>query len=150
VLPFFIGFNYFYFLHDDAAASAFLMEASRKPGADPLYANIAAKLAYKSNRTEIAIAFLEEMAIKTKDEALKKGYEVRIEALKDIFLLENAVTAFKKKFGKTPLHLDDLVKKGIILEKPKDPYGGEFYVDSQGRIKTTTEAQRLLPHRRDE
>ena len=149
MLPFFIGFNYFYFLHDDETASTYLMEASRKPGADPLYANLAAKLAYKSNRTEIAIAFLEEMATKTEDEALKKGYEVRIEALRDILFLENAVTAFKKKFGRTPRYLDDLVKKGIIQEKPKDPYGGEFYVDSQGRVKTTTEFKSLLPHFRE-
>lgn len=149
MLPFFIGFNYFYFLHDDESAGVYLMEAAKKPGADPMYAGLAAKLAYKSNRTEIAIAFLEEMAKKTDDEALKKTYEVRIEALRDILSLENAVAVFKKKFGRVPQHLDDLVKKGIIEEMPKDPYGGEYFVDSQGRVKTTSESN-LLPHRKEQ
>jgi hypothetical protein len=145
LIPFFIGFNYFYFLQENDIASTYLMEASRRPGASPIFASLATKLAYKSQRTENAIVFLEEILKKMNDETLKKEYETRLEALNDVLSLENAVNTYKKKFGRIPGCLDDLIKKGIIQEIPKDPYQGEFYIDPQGTVKTTSEYL-LLPY----
>ncbi len=145
-LPFFMGFNYFYFLQENDKASEYLMEASRRPGASPMYAELAAKLAFKSQRTETAIFFMEELLNKTDDIIFIKEYETRLELLRNMLLLENAVNAYKKKSGRIPRHLDDLIKKGIIQTIPKDPYGGEFYIDPQGAVKTTSESL-LVPYR---
>ena len=146
-LPFSIGFNYFYFLKENDIASTYLMEASRRPGASPIYASLATKLAYKSHRTENAILFIEQILKKTEDETLKKEFEARLEALRAILYLENAVNTYEKKFGRTPKHLGDLIKKGIIQEVPKDPYNGEFFVNSHGVVKSTSEYL-LLPYHR--
>ncbi len=144
-LPFFVGFNYFYFLQDNEKASEYLMEASRRPGASPVYADLAAKLAFKGQRTENAILFMEELLKKTDDVTFRKEFETRLEALRDLLFLENAAKAYKAKFGRVPRHLGDLVKNGIIKTIPKDPYNGHFYLDAQGNVKTTS-AYLLLPY----
>jgi hypothetical protein len=96
LLPFFIGFNDFFFLNKDAEAATFLMEASRRPGGDPMLSSIAARLAFKENRTETAIFFLEETVRRTDDASLKRIYETRIQALQSIALLEKGVDLYKK------------------------------------------------------
>jgi len=62
-LPFFIGFNYFYFLQDNTNARKYLLEASRRPNAPQIYADLAAKLAYEKKRTENAISFMVQETI---------------------------------------------------------------------------------------
>lgn len=146
-LPFFIGFNYFYFLQDYDKAAEFLMEASRRPGASPSLASLASKLAFKAKKTENSIAFLEEMIKKTDDESMKKLFETRVEVFKAILVLEQAMDVYRQKFRRSPANVEELVKKKIIVEIPKDPYGGKFSVDSKGAIKTTSEYL-LLPYHR--
>jgi hypothetical protein len=144
-IPFFIGFNYFYFLQENDKAGEYLMQASRTPGASPILASLASKLAFKAKRTESSIEFLEEMIKKTDDESLRKLFETRVQAFQAILALEKAVETYRGKFGKTPDHLDELIKKGIIAEIPKDPYGGKFFLAEEGAVKSTT-IHMLMPH----
>jgi hypothetical protein len=146
VLPFFTGFNCFFFLQDNVKATDYLMEASRRPGASAMLADLASKLAYEDRRTENSIAFLEEILSKMNDVSMKKAFQTRIRALKAILSLENAVAVFQKKFGKKPMVIEDLVSRKIISALPSEPYGGKYYLDKQGSVKTTSEAK-LLPYR---
>jgi len=145
--PFFAGFNYFYFLQENEKASAFLMEASRRPFANPMLASIASKLAFKERRTETSIQFLEEMLQRTDDELTKQRFKKRIEALRGILLLEQAVAQYQKRYHEKPKSFELLVAKGIIQNVPQDPYGGKFYIDPSGNVKSTTERE-LMPHRK--
>lgn len=147
-LPFFLGFNEFYFLQEDEKASLDLMEASRRPGASPLFASLASKLAFKERRTENAIFFLEQMIGKTDDEAVKKEFETRLEALRSIDQLEKAVVRYHARYGRMPKNLEELVSKKVLDSLPRDPMGGEFYMDSRGIVKTTSEGQ-LMPYFRN-
>ena len=88
MLPFFAGFNSFFFLHDNVKAAEYLMTAPRRPGPSEQLASLAARMAYKEKKTENAILFLEAMAKKTEDEHLKKEYETRIRALRGRLLLK--------------------------------------------------------------
>ena len=147
-LPFFVGFNYFYFDRDNGKASEWLMTAARRPGANTLYANLAARLAYEGKRTENAIVFLEELLSRTDDEELQQRYKVRLEALQGIYALENAAITYKQKFHKNPRSVDDLIRTGLIKEIPQDPYGGTFYMDARGIIKSTSNLM-LSPQKKD-
>jgi len=138
-LPFYLGFNYYYFLNDNVKASASLMEASKRPGAGSFIPFFAARIAYKGNRTENAIIFLEGVLKTTKDESMRKDYETRLETFKRILFLEKGVVVYQKKVGKTPENLNALVEQQIIGRIPEDPYGGKFYIDKDGSIKTTSE-----------
>jgi hypothetical protein len=138
-LPFFLGFNYFYFLDDNAKAAEYLMQAAQKPGADPFFSFFAARLAYKGNRTENAIIFLEGVLKTTKDETMRKDYEIRLETLKAMLDLEKGVKVYKERMGSYPGKLYNLVEQRIIGRIPEDPYGGEFYIDEDGSVKTTSD-----------
>jgi hypothetical protein len=149
MLPFFSGFNSFYFLHDNAKAAELLETASQRPGPSEQLLSLASKLAYKGKKTENAILFLEALAKKTEDDRLKKRYETRIRALQARLLLERAVSAYKEKFGRAPVSLQRVIEKGIMNEIPRDPYGGKFSVDLDGEI-TSTSDDKLLPYRKNE
>lgn len=142
--PFYIGFNKFFFLHEDSQASVFLMEASRRPGGSPTLVSLASKLAYKEGRTESAILFLQEVVEKTEDTQLKEYYEKRLETLQGIYLLEKAIGKYRERFRRPPGNPDDLIIKGIISKIPKEPFGGMYYFDADGRVKTTNENE-LMP-----
>ena len=115
------------------------MIAAKRPGASPLLATLGARLAYKGQRTENAIVFLEEILKREQDEAVIKVYKTRLEALNGILLLERSVSVYKDRLGILPFSLDDLVIAKIISQLPIDPYGGEFYISLDGSIKTTSE-----------
>ena len=139
-IPFHLGFNYFFFLHENEKASEYLMEAARRPGGSKGYApTLAARLAYKGRQTENSVLFLEEMLRKTDDEKTRFIYELRLNALKRILYLEKASDSYKKKFGRFPKDLNQLISMKFIKEIPQDPYGGKFYIDSDGSIKTTSD-----------
>jgi len=141
MLPFFMGFNYFYFLQDNFNARKYLLEAAQRPDATQLYATLAANLSYEKKRTENAISFLEEMIKGTEDESLWKRYEARISFLRGVLEVENAAEQYKKRYGGKPENLYALVRAGMLREVPIDPSGGQLYLDFDGRVKSTSELQ---------
>ncbi len=147
LLPFYVGFNDFYFLDDSAKASEYLMEASRRPGASPLYADLAVKLAYKERRTENAITFQEYLLEHTDDPRQHADYEKRLITLRGVLYLEKATADYKQRFGRYPHDLQDLMTKHIIDKLPPEPYGGNYFIDSNGKVKTTSELK-LMPYLR--
>ncbi|HEY6873441.1 MAG TPA: hypothetical protein VI298_12015 [Geobacteraceae bacterium] len=138
-IPFYMGFNEFYFLHDNAKASEYLMQGSKRPDADPILATLAVRMAYRGNRTEIAIVFLQETLKKTKDKNTRRELGMRLEVLQGVLALERAVETYKSKFAKLPHDLNELVAKGLLARIPDDPYCGEFYLDEDGSVKTTSD-----------
>ncbi len=146
-IPFYLGFNHFYFLQDNEKASAYLMEASRRPGSSSLMVDLAVKLSYKVKRTENAIIFLENILKRTDDEKLRRDYEARILALKRLLYLENGVEIYQEKFGKKPHGLEELVQRKILQDIPADPYGGTFHLDEQGRVSSTSNFITIYTHK---
>jgi hypothetical protein len=146
-IPFYLGFNHFYFLQDNEKASEYLMEASRRPGSSSLMVDLAVKLSYKVKRTENAIIFLENILKRTDDEKLRREYETRLLALRRLLYLENGVAFYREKFGKTPHGLEELIQRKIINEIPADPYGGIFQLDAQGRVGSTSNFITLYTHK---
>lgn len=138
-LFFYLGFNYFYFLQDNEKAAYYLMEGAKRPGSIALLPTLAARLAYQGKKTENSIIFLQAILTKTEDKSLRWIYERRLNALKAILFLERAVAIYQDRFKKQPTNIDELIAKGILSEIPQDPYGGKFYLDKDGSIKTTSE-----------
>lgn len=137
-LPFYLGFNKFYFLNDNKSGADYLSIASQRPGASSFLPTLAARLYNNAGKTEIAIALLTDFWKNEKNVGLKKMYEVRIDALKKILSLEKAVAEYKSKFRKRPASLETLQRVGVVKEIPKDPYGGAFYIAEDGSIQTTS------------
>lgn len=144
VLPFMAGFNYFYFLQENEKAAEQIMEASRRPKANPMLASLASKLAFKERRTETSIQFLEETIRRTDDEAIREDLKKRVDALRRIYVLEQAVVIYRQRFHRSPKGLEDLVDAKILRELPVDPYGGTFALAPDGSVRSSTDYL-LLP-----
>lgn len=149
LLLFYQGFNHFYFLEDDQTASELLMEASHRPDAPPMIASLASRLAYQGSRTANAITFLEGLLAKEEDEKRREEYQLRLQALRSVTVLEQALEYFRGEFQREPLSLAELREAGILRAVPVDPYGGEFYLDEQGRVKTTSDLRMVKKEPRD-
>ena len=136
-LPFYAGFNCAYFLKDYDRGAYFMRKAAEISG-DPLFTKLAARYFYESNQTSMGLDFLETMIKTSKDEAVKRTYQFRKDALLAVTLLEKALGHFKEQVGRPAYNLEELVGRGIIEAIPLDPYDGKFYVDESGRVRTTS------------
>lgn len=137
-LPFYAGFNYAYFLKEYDKAAYYMQRAAEISG-NPLYGKLAARYFYESDQTALGLAFLDTMIASTRDKAVKRTYEVRKEALVAVSSLEQALEMYHEENKRFPQELYDLVLAGLIDKIPNDPYGGEFYIDETGKIRTTSE-----------
>lgn len=136
--PYYLGFNYFYFLKDNAAASSYLMEAVKRGGAPSYIAALASRLGIYQNQFGPVILFLEEQLKTTQNPAMAKRLEIRLRAVLILDRLERKVREFKTAYGYLPASLSDLIVGGMITHIPPDPYGGEFYVMENGRVFSTS------------
>ncbi len=141
-LPFFIGFNNFYFLKDYAAASGYIMRAAELPGSPAYLKNLGARLAYYGGKSQTALLFLKQMLAETEDPLLKKRLNTRLTALERAVVIENALTQFRRKEGRLPSQLSELVVQGYLLMLPEDPYGGQWGILKNGRVFSTSKFAR--------
>lgn len=140
LLPFFAGFNFFYFLNDGEQSFYYLKQASKRSGGNPFYDRLASRVAYRANKTELAIMYLEEQIRDAEVKGLKNtmiDVERRLEVLKGIRQIEVAVEAYKELFSRPPASIDELTKLRLLTAIPKEPNGGSFYLDPDGRVRST-------------
>jgi len=135
-IPFFLGFNYAYFLKDYKKAAEYYKKASEISGS-PLFTKLATRYFYEGGETELGITYLKSMIGITRNEELKRVYEKRLKALEAINTIEKGISAFVSKYGYKPKDIQELVDKGVLLDIPTDPYGGTFYIEN-GKVRTTS------------
>jgi tetratricopeptide (TPR) repeat protein len=136
-LYFYLGFNNSYFLKDYGKGARYLQRAAELSN-NPLFTKLAARYYYESEQTDLGLAFLDSMIAQAKDKAVKRTYEVRRDALRSVSQLEKAVSAFRSRTNRPPHDLDELVRTGLLDRIPTDPYGGSFYLDDKGRVRSTS------------
>ena len=136
-LPFFAGFNSAYFLKDYKRAAGYMQKAAEISG-DPLYTNLTARYLYESGESGLGILFLSAMEKSAKNPDIKKLYSTRKQALLAAEKLTGAVRAYRKMHDCAPAMLQELVEGGYINGIPADPYGGRFYIDEKGFVRSTS------------
>lgn len=144
-LPFFAGFNYSYFLKDYPTAARHFKRAQELTGSD-LFGRLASRYMYESGQTEMAIAYLKMMVKGAKNRAIKTIYQQRLDAVEQVRIIEIARDSFFKEKEKYPQSLSQLVEKGYLKEIPTDPYGGKYYIDERGMIRSTSKFAPLQQH----
>jgi hypothetical protein len=139
-LAYYAGFQEFFFLHNYQKAAELLLVSAERPGAPKTFlASLAARLAYKGNKTAIAIDFLEKILDEDLDFQQRQEFQKRLSTLRIIVLLEKAVARYEEVNGKKLVSLTALVDEGVVKSIPMDPYGGKFYLDSNGEVKTSSD-----------
>lgn len=141
-LPYFLGFNYSYFLHDYENAAKYFKEAGKMTGS-PLFNKLAARYFYEGGDTELAISYMQFMLKSEKDKSRKKVYLVRLQVLEGMAMIEKSMERFHVQYGTFPYSIQEIVDSGILKNMPIDPYGGQYYIDNQGMVRTTSEMAKL-------
>lgn len=136
-LPFYAGFNAAYFLKDYKTAAAYFQRAAELSG-QQLFTTLSARYFYEAGETGLGIAFLDTMTKGAKDPKVRRVYELRRAALQAVQELEEGVALYRQTRGMLPSALYDLVAAGFIARVPVDPYGGSFYLDTTGRVRSTS------------
>jgi len=137
LLPYYAGFNSAYFLHDYPAGATYMRKAAMLSG-NNLLAQLTARYLQGSGQTAFAVAFLDDMIARSRDKKLVQQLVVRKQALAAILKIESALGQYIKRYNKNPLDINDLVLSGLLLDIPEDPYGGVFYLDADGSVKSTS------------
>lgn len=150
-LPFFLGYDYFYELHDPVSAAKYFRDASLLPDAPGWLAGLAVRMAAEANDLEAALEFLRRLYLQATDDQMKEGLAHRIRevtAERDIRILEQAVRTYQSRMGKFPKTLDELVISGILTTVPPDPFGGSYQLSpSKGTVGSTGLHERLHVYR---
>lgn len=136
-LPFYAGFNAAYFLEDFQTAASYMERAAEITG-DSLFTNLAARYHFEAGHSGLGIAFLDSMIEGATEPRLKQVYQLRRDALLAVEAIESALENYRQRFDRSPDDLYELVLHHFLTELPVDPYGGTFYLDDQGRVRSTS------------
>jgi tetratricopeptide (TPR) repeat protein len=136
-LPFFAGFNSAFFLKDYAAAAKYYQRAGELSGSE-LSRLLAGRFMQESGQTELAIVYLSAMVQGERNPAVKKNYLIRLNAFKETRRIEVARDRYREIQGALPTTVEQLVSGGFLSLPPRDPYGGTFYLETDGKVATTS------------
>lgn len=136
-LPFWLGFNNAYFLKNYDLAADHFKKAAELSG-NSLFTRLAARFYSESGRDELGIAFLDTMIESARNDQVRQLYKIRRDALVAVQLLRTAMDNYQSIHGQKPEKLDKLTEAGLIDHIPVDPYGGNFYLDDLGQVRTTS------------
>ena len=136
-LPNFAAFNYAYFLKDyNKAAQMYQRVAELTGNASSI--SLASRYLQQAGKTEMAISYLSEMEKGARDPAIRKNFQLRLQAFREVLEVEQARDRFKAERGALPARIEELVAAGYLTEPPVDPYGGTFYLEGDGTVATTS------------
>lgn len=128
----YMGFNYYYFFNDYSKASEVFLEAAKAKSAPPIMAHLGSRFALKSHRTEAAIALLQSLLNDQQMDAYtQKEIEDRLTALRGVWILEQAIRAYRNQHGAYPATLAHLTKSLILKQLPANPYAENYLYDPE-------------------
>ena len=133
--PFFIAFDHYFFLRDNAEASRYFLQAAEREHAPRLLATLGARLAAETGNARLGIAFLRRMMKTAENDEERATYRKRIEALEGVMLLEEAVERYREDFGCNPPALWALILHRYVSAMPKNPYGYPTYYYRDGVVR---------------
>jgi len=136
-LPFYVGFNSAYFLKDYAKAAEYYKRAGELSGSE-LFMNLTGRYLYESGNSKMAIDYLTVMEKGASIPAIKKTFQIRLQAIKEGYRIELARDRFLQEMGRLPFSVEELLNKGFLADKPVDPYGGNFYLEPDGSVRSTS------------
>lgn len=136
--PFFYAFNEYYFNQDTVTAAHWLgiaashtQDEKERIGLE----KITARWMERGQDRPGVVRMLEAMAQKSRYKALRRMILLRAERVRHLIQLDEAVTAYRTRFGRLPSTQEALVQSGMIKALPQDPFGHGYFIDAQGKAQ---------------
>jgi hypothetical protein len=133
---FYLGFNHFFYLGEDAEAAAVLEPAVALPGAPRYLGRLVARLRSEAGGGELeaAAAFLHELLRQTEDPYKRTEYEKALDEIQAERLargLDAARETFRRRHGRDIERVEDLVRvpPPVLRRLPPEPHGWEWMLD---------------------
>ncbi len=146
ILPFHRAVNAFLYDGDHALAGRYFEIAARVRGAPPHLRDYVLAQYVKGNAAEAAISFLRQLESEAEDDESRKSVHAQILRAtleRDAAALEAAAREFRDRVGVRPVVLEQLLHEGLISAIPPDPFGGEYVLDGEGRVRSTVDPRRF-------
>jgi tetratricopeptide (TPR) repeat protein len=132
-----LGFLQYLELHDPAAAARSFERGSQVPGAHPFLKVLAAAMAQHAGEIQTARLLWATTYETTQDRMIRDNALKHLRALRvdeDITHLEQLVAEFRRRTGRDPASMFDLVNAGLLPGIPVDPLGHPYKL-VQGRVE---------------
>ncbi len=145
-IPLLLGFNTYYFLGDYKRGAKALARAAELPGAPPFVGPLATRVAAQAGTPEVGIALINSILPSVTDPELRAVYEKRRRLLAleiELRELNRVAKAYAQRNGRPLASLGELVADGWLKRIPQEPTGGHFFVDAQGVVHSSADAERL-------
>jgi hypothetical protein len=122
---FYLGFNLFFYLQENAEAAEALLTASRLPGSPRYLPRLVARLRSESADIEAAAVFLQELVRTTSDEASAAEYQAALDEIEvehNARALDRARKAYRQLSGSDIERVADLIRGSHpVLRRLPDP-----------------------------
>lgn len=114
VLPFFAGFNHFYYLDEPLQAARLFHLTAKRPNGPPMLEHLANILSAEGGNIYAALIGLRGMYASEKDEQVKMRYAEEIAAFEKAVTVLEAIRRHEKMKGAPPAALNDLVPDYLL------------------------------------
>jgi len=144
-MGFLLGFMQSYYLHDFPAAARNFSLAARQKGAPAYLGLLATRLAAQSGELELATSLAEAMLSQVTEEATRKEWQERVDALhveRELLTIEEAARRYRQARGSWPPSVQALLATGYLSSLPREPHGGRYLIEPDGSARSTA-AERL-------
>ena len=142
---FLLGFIRGYYLHEYAEAARCMAQAARLPGSPRYLGLLATRLGVQGGELQLATDLAEGMLAQANEEQTRKQWEDRLRDLymeRDLRAIDAASRRWLEEHGAPPPSLRALVAAGFLSHEPREPHGGRYVLDAEGRGRSTA-AERL-------
>ena len=150
-IPYFMAYNYYFYLGDVERAAHYARLAATIPGGPPWILNMATQMSAQAGNPEFALQFLLQLYQQQNDQRIKESLEQHIKEViieRDIRALDPVVEVFHKREHRYPKQLSELVSQGYLQVIPPEPFGGSYMIEEDtGRISSSSHTGRLKMYR---
>jgi hypothetical protein len=147
--PYYVSFNHWFYRGDYAKGAEYARIAAKMPRASTNVSQLAVSLSSKSGTPEDAIAVLQELRATVQDEVSREKLDEQMKLAvleRDAQALERAAARFRAERGRPVEDLEELLRAGFVAALPKDPFGGRYVRDPDGRVRSTANPFRFQLH----
>jgi hypothetical protein len=133
-----LGFIYYFDLQDYPKAADAFLEGSKRPGAMIWMKAFAARINEKGESLETSAMLWSEIYNSASDGSIKENAKIHLQLLRaraDCEQLNKIAAEYKKRNGRPPDNVRDLVNAGLLPGLAADPVGVVYWFDTEGNAQ---------------